>query len=150
MTPNVTHRPIRWLPLAGVLLLAGAVTACGSDDDATPEVPEGGTGSVYNDTIIAAESHDEVLLDGGEGEMLVAVDCDPDGGGTLVTVVADGLAEGIYIGTFDPSTGVDLSLQVAGPGEAIGQSQMTLDEDEYTVTFESVEGAVFDLRGCTT
>lgn len=149
MASTVTSRPNRWLKVAGVVLLVGVVAACGDDDDATPEVPEGGTGSIYNDTIIASESHDELLLDGGDGEMLVAVDCDPDGGGNLVTVIADGLDEGIYIGTFDPGTGVDLSLQVAGPGEAVAQAQMTLDQDEYTVTFDTIDGGVFDLRGCT-
>jgi len=148
MAPTPTNRPTRRLPLAGVLLLAGVLTACGSDDDATPEVPEGGTGSAYNDAIIASESHDEVLIDGGLGEMLVAVDCDPDGGGTLVTVVADGLAEGIYIGMFDPATGVDLSLQVVGDTQAIAQSQMELEDIDYVVTFDSIEGAVFDVRGC--
>ena len=133
--------------LAGVAALT--LTACGSDD-ATPEVPEGGTGSAYNDAIIASESHDEILLNGGDGEIVVAVDCDPeDGGGTIVTVVAEGLEPAVYTGVFDPSTGVDLTLDATAGGQAIGQSQMTLDAEEYTVTFDDIEGGVFNLRGCT-
>ena len=132
--------------LAGVAALT--LTACGSDD-ATPEVPEGGTGSAYNDAIIASESHDEILLNGGDGEIVVAVDCDPeDGGGTIVTVVAEGLEPAVYTGVFDPSTGVDLTLDATAGGQAIGQSQMTLDAEEYTVTFDDIEGGVFNLRGC--
>ena len=133
--------------LAGVAALT--LTACGSDD-ATPEVPEGGTGSAYNDAIIASESHDEILLNGGDGEIVVAVDCDPeDGGGTIVTVVAEGLEPAVYTGVFDPSTGVDLTLDATAGGQAIGQSQRTLDAEEYTVTFDDIEGGVFNLRGCT-
>ena len=133
--------------LAGVAALT--LTACGSDD-ATPEVPEGGTGSAYNDAIIASESHDEILLNGGDGEIVVAVDCDPeDGGGTIVTVVAEGLEPAVYTGVFDPSTGVDLTLDATAGSQAIGQSQMTLDAEEYTVTFDDIEGGVFNLRGCT-
>lgn len=135
--------------MVAVVVLAAAAVACGDDDDAQPEVPEEGTGSVFNDTIIASESHDEILLDGGLGEMLVAVDCDPPGGGNLVTVVANGLEPGIYIGTFEPSTGVDLNLQVAGAGDAVGTAQATLDEEEYTVTFADIDGGVFEVRGCT-
>jgi len=133
--------------LAGVAALT--LTACGSDD-ATPEVPEGGTGSAYNDAIIASESHDEVLLNGGDGEMLVAVDCDPDEGGTIVTVIAEGLDPAVYTGVFDPSTGVDLTLDATTGGQAITQAQMTLDAEEYIVTFADIEGGEFNLRGCTT
>lgn len=132
--------------LAGVAVLT--LTACGSDD-ATPDLPEGGTGSAYNDAIIASESHDEVLLDGGDGEIVVAVDCDPEEGGTIVTVVAEGLEPAVYTGVFDPSTGVDLTLDATGGGQAIGQAEMTLDAAEYTVTFADIEGAEFNLRGCT-
>ena len=133
--------------LAGVAALT--LTACGSDD-ATPAVPEGGTGSAYNDAIIASASHDEILLNGGDGEIVVAVDCDPeDGGGTIVTVVAEGLEPAVYTGVFDPSTGVDLTLDATAGSQAIGQSQMTLDAEEYTVTFDDIEGGVFNLRGCT-
>jgi hypothetical protein len=133
--------------LAGVAVLT--LTACGSDD-ATPELPEGGTGSAYNDAIIASESHDEVLLNGGDGEIVVAVDCDPEEGGTIVTVVAEGLEPAVYTGVFDPSTGVDLTLDATAGGQAIGQAEMTLDAAEYTVTFADIEGAEFNLRGCTT
>jgi hypothetical protein len=132
--------------LAGVAALT--LTACGSDD-ATPEVPEGGTGSAYNDAIIASESHDEVLLDGGDGEMLVAVDCDPDEGGTIVTVIAEGLEPAVYTGVFDPSTGVDLTLDASAGGQATTQVEMTLDAAEYTVTFADIEGGEFTVRGCT-
>jgi len=132
--------------LAGVAALT--LTACGSDD-ATPELPEGGTGSAYNDAIIASESHDEILLNGGDGEVVVAVDCDPEAGGTIVTVVAEGLEPAVYTGVFDPSTGVDLTLDATAGGQAIGQAEMTLDAEEYTVTFADIEGGEFNLRGCT-
>jgi hypothetical protein len=132
--------------LAGVAVLT--LAACGSDD-ATPELPEGGTGSAYNDAIIASESHDEVLLNGGDGEIVVAVDCDPEEGGTIVTVVAEGLEPAVYTGVFDPSTGVDLTLDATAGGQAIAQEEMTLDAAEYTVTFADIEGAEFSLRGCT-
>jgi hypothetical protein len=145
---NSTFVSPRRLRLGATLAVAVlALAACGSDD-ATPEVPEGGTGSAYNDAIIASESHDEVLLNGGDGEILVAVDCDPDEGGTIVTVVAEGLEPGVYSGVFDPSTGVDLTLDATTGGQVITQAQMTLDADEYTVTFADIEGAEFNLRGC--
>ena len=131
--------------LAGVALLT--LSACGSDD-ATPELPEGGTGSAYNDAIIASESHDEILINGGDGEVVVAVDCDPDEGGTLVTVVAEGLEPAVYTGVFDPSTGVDLVLDATAGGQVIGQAEMTLDAEEYTVTFADIDGAVFTVMGC--
>ncbi len=51
----------------------------------------------------SSESHDEILFNGGDGEIVVAVDCDPEGGGTLVTVVAEGLEPGVYEGVFDPT-----------------------------------------------
>ena len=145
---NSTFVSPRRLRLGATLAVAVlALAACGSDD-ATPEVPEGGTGSAYNDAIIASESHDEVLLNGGDGEILVAVDCDPDEGGTIVTVVADGLAPGTYTGTFEPSTGVDLTLDVTQAARSITTAQMTLDADEYTVTFADIEGGEFTIRGC--
>ena len=91
----------RRLATIGAVIVLGAVAAsCGSDDPA-PELPEGGTGSAFNDAIITSESHDEVLLEGGTGEMLVAVDCDPQTGGNVVTVVAEGLAPAVYTGEFD-------------------------------------------------
>ena len=133
--------------LAGVAALT--LSACGSDD-ATPDVPEGGTGSAYNDAIIASESHDEILINGGDGEVVVAVDCDPEEGGTIVTVVAEGLEPAVYTGVFDPSTGVDLVLDATAGGQAIAQAEMTLDAEEYTVTFADIEGGAFNLRGCTT
>jgi hypothetical protein len=139
--------PRRFRLGAALAVAVLALVACGSDD-ATPEVPEGGTGSAYNDAIIASESHDEVLLNGGDGEILVAVDCDPDEGATIVTVVADGLAPGTYTGTFEPSTGVDLTLDVTQDGQSTTTAEMTLDADEYTVTFADVEGGEFSLRGC--
>ena len=134
--------------LSGV---AALTLSAGGSDDATPELPEGGTGSAYNDAIIAAESHDEILINGGDGEVVVAVACDPeDGGGTIVTVVAEGLEPAVYTGVFDPSTGVDLVLDATTGGQSIGQAEMTLDAEEYTVTFVDIEGGEFNLRGCTT
>jgi hypothetical protein len=137
----------RLVAIGAVIAFAVAGAACGSDDPA-PELPEGGTGSAFNDAIITSESHDEVLLDGGQGEMLVAVDCDPQTGGNVVTVVAEGLAPAVYIGEFEPTTGVTLSLDASGGSQAVGASQMTLDAEEYTVTFADIDGAVFNLMGC--
>lgn len=133
--------------IGAVITLAAVAAACGSDDPA-PEVPEGGTGSAFNDAIIASESHDEVLLEGGTGEMLVAVDCDPESGGNLVTVVAEGLAPAVYTGEFDPSTGVTLSLDATQGGQGVGASPMTLDAEEYTVTFADIDGVEFTVTGC--
>ncbi len=145
-TPVASAR--RRLATVGVVIaLAAAVAACGSDDP-TPELPEGGTGSAYNDAIVTSESHDEVLLAGATGEMVVAVDCDPDSGATLVTVVAEGVEPGTYTGVFEPSTGVDVSLDTTGGGQSVGQAEMTLDAEEYTVTFAGIDGAVFTVRGC--
>ncbi len=147
MSSPVTSARRRVATVGAVIVLAAVAAGCGSDDPA-PELPEGGTGSAFNDAIIASESHDEVLLDGGAGEMLVAVDCDPQTGGNVVTVVAEGLAPGVYTGEFDPSTGVTLSLDTSQGGQSVGASQMTLDAEEYTVTFADIDGAVFTVRGC--
>ncbi len=133
--------------IGAALVLAFTVASCGSDA-AKPALPEGGTGSAYNDAIIASESHDEVLLNGGQGEMVVAVDCDPEIGGNTVTVVAEGLDPAVFTGVLDPSTGVDISLDATAGGESTGQAQMTLDAKEYTVTFADIEGAVFTVQGC--
>jgi hypothetical protein len=147
MSSPATSARRRIATIGAVITLAAVAAACGSDDPA-PEVPEGGTGSAFNDAIIASESHDEVLLEGGTAEMLVAVDCDPPTGGNLVTVVAEGLAPAVYSGEFDPSTGGTLSLDATQGGQAVGTSQMTLDAEEYTVTFADIDGAEFTLMGC--
>lgn len=132
--------------VVAVVALCAALVACGSDDD-TVEVPEGGTGSAYNDAIRGADSHDEVVFAEG-GDMVVAVDCESDAGGTIVTVVGEGIEPGVYSGVFEPSTGVDLSLEVSGASEAVGAAQMTLDQAEYTVTFVDIDGAEFTVSGC--
>ena len=126
--------------------VAAALVGCGSDDE-TVDVPEGGTGSAYNDAIRASESHDEIVFADG-GDMVVAVDCDPETGGNVVTVVADGLEPGVYVGTVDPSTGVDLTLDASSGAQAVGSAQMTLEDASYTVTFADIDGAEFSLRGC--
>ena len=113
-----------------------------------PELPEGGTGSAFNDAIIQSDSHDEVLLGGGTIEMLVAVQCESDLGGTLVTVVAEGLEPALYVGVLDPSTGVDVTVDARNGDQVVGQAQMTLDAEEYTVTFADIEDAEFNVRGC--
>jgi len=147
MRNHSTLTSSRGARLAGALAVGVlALAACGSDD-ATVEVPEGGTGDPYTQAIIESDSHDEIIFPAG-GDMVVAVKCEVQSGGTVVTVVADGLDVGTYIGTFDPSTGVDLSLDVAQPGQAVGASQMTLDADEYTVTFADIEGGEFSIKGC--
>ncbi len=133
---------------ATTIVLVSALAACGDDDDGQVDVPEEGTGSAYTQAIIESESHDEILLSGG-GDMVVAVNCDPEGGGLpVVTAVADGLADGVYTGVFDPPTGVDLSLQVAGPGDAVGTAEMELNDEEYIVTFSSIDGGEFGVSGC--
>jgi hypothetical protein len=147
MSSTVTSARRRLATVGAVIALVAGAAACGSDDP-KPELPEGGTGSAYNDAIIASESHDEVLLRGATGEMVVAVDCDPDVGGTIVTVVAEGVEPGVYTGVFDPPTGVDLSLDTTGGGQSVGTAQMTLDAEAYTVTFADIEGAQFTVRGC--
>lgn len=145
---NSYATPLRRLATIGaVITLAAAASACGSDDP-TPALPEGGTGRTFNDVIIASESHHEVVLGGGTGKMVVAVDCDAENGGNVVTVVSEDLAPGVYTGVFDPPTGLDLTLDASVGGEAVGEAAMTLDADEYTVTFADIEGAVFDVRGC--
>jgi len=111
-------------------------------------LPEGGTGSAYNDAIIASDSHDEVLLGGGTGEMVVAVDCESDTGGTLVTVVAEGLDPAVYTGVFDPATGIDLTVDATGGGQVVSTFEMTLVAEEYTVTFADIDGGEFTVRGC--
>ena len=55
----------------------------------------------------------------------------------------------MYTGVVDPSTGVDLSLDASSGGQAVGQAQMTLDAEAYTVTFADIDGAVFTVRGCS-
>ncbi len=138
----------RFATVGAVIALAATAAACGSDDP-RPELPEGGTGNPGNDAIIVSESHDPILLDGGNAQMLVAVDCDPPAGdGTLVTVVGEGIEAGTYIGTFEPATGVDLTLDTTGGVQTVGTAQMTLDAEDYTVTFADIEGAVFNVRGC--
>ena len=77
--------------IGAVLALAATAAACGSDDPA-PELPEGGLREriKQHDDPVRTRA-DEVLLGGGTGEMVVAVQCDSDLGGNLVTVVAEGL-----------------------------------------------------------
>jgi len=147
MSSPATSARRRITTIGAVIALAAVAAACGSDDP-SPEVPEGGTGSAFNDAIIASESHDEVLLEGGTAEMLVAVDCDPPTGGNLVTVVAEGLAPAVYTGEFDPPAGGDLTLDATQGGQSVGARQTTLDAEEYTVTFADVDGAVFTVMGC--
>ncbi len=137
----------RFATVGALVALAAGAVACGSDDP-TPELPEGGTGSAYNDAIIASNSHDEVLLAGATGEMVVAVQCESDLGGNLVTVVAEGLEPGVYTGVFEPSTGVDLALDVSSPGQSVGTAQMTLDAVVYDVTSPEIPDAEFTVRGC--
>ncbi|MGA7756895.1 MAG: hypothetical protein WBL31_10020 [Ilumatobacteraceae bacterium] len=149
-TTSPSSTPARSARRVGAIIaIAVALVACGSDSDGTVDVPEEGTGSAYNDAIIASESHDEILLNGGDGEIVVAVDCDPETGGTIVTVVAEGLEPAVYTGVFDPSTGVDLTLDATAGGQSISEAEMTLDAEEYTVTFADIDGGVFNLRGCT-
>jgi hypothetical protein len=147
MSSPATSACRRIATIGAVITFAVVAAACGSDD-AAPELPEGGTGSAFNDAIVESESHDEILLDGGAAEMLVAVDCDPPTGGNLVTVVAEGLPPAVYSGEFDPSTGVSLSIDTTEGGQVVGASQVTLDAEEYTVTFADIDGAVFTVMGC--
>ena len=79
---------------------------------------------------------------------MVAVQCESDLGGNLVTVVAEGLDPAVYTGVFEPSTGVDVSLDATAGGQSIAQAQMTLDAEEYTVIFADLEDAEFTVRGC--
>ncbi len=147
MSSPLTSASRRLATIGAVIALAAAGAACGSDDP-TPELPEGGTGSAYNDAIIASDSHDEVLLAGGTAEMVVAVQCESDLGENLVTVVAEGLEPAVYTGVFDPSTGVDINLDATAGGQVVSAVPMILDAEEYDVTFADIEGAEFTVRGC--
>lgn len=131
---------------AVVAVMALTLIACGSDDT-TVAVPEGGTGDPYTQAIIEAESHDEVVFPAG-GDMVVAVNCDPAEGGTIVTVVAEGLDPGDYVGTFEPAAGTDITLTVSDAGQSVATAEMTLDQAEYTVTFADIDNGVFTIRGC--
>jgi hypothetical protein len=134
--------------VAAAIVLACAAACSDDDDDGQVDVPEEGTGSAYTQAVLESTSHDEILLSDG-GDMVVAVNCSPDSGGLpVVTAVADGLADDVYVGVFDPSTGVDITLEVAGPGEAVATAQMALDDEAYVVTFSSIDGGEFDVRGC--
>jgi hypothetical protein len=144
---NSTFSSPRRLRLGVALAVTAlALAACGSDD-ATVEVPEGGTGNAYTQAIIESESHDEIIFAAG-GDMVVAGNCDPAEGGTIVTVVAEGLDPGDYVGVFDPATDVDVTLTVNDAAQSVAATEMTLDADEYTVTFAGIEGGEFSLRGC--
>ncbi len=144
---STTFTSPRRLRLAGALAIAVlALAACGSDT-ATVEAPGGTTGEAYTQAIIESESHDEIIFPSG-GDMVVAVDCDPAAGGTIVTVVADQLAPGEYVGVFDPATGVDITLAVSDVVQSTATAEMTLDQPEYTVTFADIDGGVFSVKGC--
>jgi len=146
MSSHISVR--RSIATVGAVIALAATAACGSDDP-RPELPEGGTGNPGNDAIIASESHDPILLDGGNAQMLVAVDCDPPtGAGPLVTVVGEGIAAGTYVGVFEPATGVDLIFDTPGDVQSVGTAEMTLDAEEYTVAFADIDGAEFNVRGC--
>jgi hypothetical protein len=147
MSSPVTSVRRRLVTVGALIALGATAAACGSDDP-TPELPEGGTGSAYNDAVIASDSHDEVLLGGGTSEMVVAVDCESESGANLVTVVAEGLEPGVYTGVFDPATGVDLQLDTTLGGQSVVTAEMTLDAEEYTVTFADIADAEFTVRGC--
>jgi hypothetical protein len=148
MSSPATSTRRRLATIGAVIALAATTAACGSDDP-RPELPEGGTGNPGNDAIIASESHDPILLEGGNAQMLVAVDCDPPTGESpLVTVVGEGIAAGTYIGVFEPATGVELVFDTPGEVQSVGTAEMTLDAEDYTVTFADIDGAVFDVRGC--
>jgi hypothetical protein len=147
MSSHLLSSRRRFATAVAAVALGASVAACGSDDP-VPEIPEGGTGSAYNDAIIASDSHDEVLIGGGTGEMLVAVQCGGEDGGTIVTVIAEGVEPGVYTGEFEPSTGVKLQFEATSGNQTQGASQMTLDAEEYTVTFADIEGAEFTVRGC--
>ncbi len=146
MNDTTSSSPRRLRLGAALALTVLALAACGSDDE-TVDVPEGGTGNPYTQAIIESESHQEIIFPAG-GDMVVAVDCDPAEGGTIVTVVAEGLEPGDYVGVFDPATDADITLTVSDAPQSSATTEMTLDQAEYTVTFADIEGGVFTVRGC--
>jgi hypothetical protein len=154
MSSASTSTRRRLATVGAVIALAVAAASCGSDEP-TPEVPEGGTGSAFNDAIRASDSHDEVLIGGGVGEMLVAVECAPGaeaGADTVsnrVTVIAEGLDAAVYTGVFEPATDVDITLDATASGQASVAVDVVLDAEEYTVTFAEIDGGEFTVRGCT-
>ena len=146
MNDTTSSSPRRLRLGAALALTVLALAACGSDDE-TVDVPEGGTGNPYTQAIIESESHDEIIFPTG-GDMVVAVDCDPAEGGTVVTVVAEGLEPGDYVGVFDPPTDADITLTASDAPQSTAKTEMTLDQAEYTVTFADIEDGVFTVRGC--
>ena len=142
-SPRARRSPFALALAAGVLVLG----ACGSDDDGQVDVPEEGTGNPYTQAIIESDSHDEVLLS-DSSDMVVAVQC-VEGSTAIVTAVASELDAGTYVGVLEPSSGVDVSVQSSGTSYAIGAGQMTLDAEEYTVTFADIDGGItFTVAGC--
>ncbi|MEL6890508.1 MAG: hypothetical protein AAFP84_02850 [Actinomycetota bacterium] len=129
-------------------ITVAALASCGSDgEDERAEIEAEGTGNPYTQAIIESTSHDEILLPGGD--MVVAADCSPDDEDLpLVTAVANGLPDGVYVGVFEPATGVDITLEVTGAEQVVATASVALDDEAYVVTFDSIEGGSFDLRGC--
>ncbi|MEA5558073.1 hypothetical protein VB690_16785 [Nodularia spumigena CH309] len=100
--------------------------------------------------IATSDAHDEVNTQSG-GRVVVAVICEAQTGGTIVSVGSVGVSEGVYEGDFEPAAGGSLTLQVLADGQGIGARQTTLDAPNYAITFPEIDGGIeFTLPGCTT
>jgi hypothetical protein len=154
--------------MAGLL----ALTGCGGDDDADDAPPldtssaadndggaddsdgsgddNDGSGDALDRLIASADAAQEVSTQSG-GRVVVAVICEAQTGGTIVSVGSVGVPEGIYKGDFEPAAGGSLTLQVLPDGEGVGARQTALDAPSYTVTFADIDGGIeFTLPGCAT
>ncbi len=147
----------------GLLLLV----ACGGGDDAGDSEPgsevvvdataadpggDGRAGGVdpLDQLIATSDAHDEVATESG-GRVVVAVICEAQTGGTVVSVGSVGVPEGVYQGDFEPAAGGSLTLQVLPDGEGVGARQTTLDEPSYTVSFADIGGGIeLIVPGCMT
>lgn len=143
LTPKRELGALRLIAVLAVGLVS--LAACGTDDS-TAEVPDPSELSAYSRAIVTSSSHDEVIFAGGD--MVVAVACTGDDATATVTAVATGLGEGTYVGVVEPSTGVDITLQVSLESEAVAAAQMQLDATDYVITFDDIDGAVFEVSGC--
>ena len=169
MTSGPTHRNMTRLSCVAIAGLV-AVAACGGGDDAGDSGPgsdvvveaetadtsadnaTGAAGSTdaLDQLIATSDAHDEVVTQSG-GRVVVAVICEAQTGGTVVSVGSAGVPEGIYEGDFEPAAGGSLTLQVLPDGQGIGARQTSLDQPSYTITFPDIDGGIeLTVPGCAT
>ena len=153
--------------LVSVVLLGFAACGGGDDDagngspvdpvaDTAAEGAEGSTDAVDSADsddalarlIASADAYDEVMTSSG-GRVVVAVICEAQTGGTVVSVGSAGVPEGIYEGRFEPASGGSLTLQVLPDGEGVGGRQTSLEESTYMISFADIDGGIaLTVPGC--